>query len=797
MADPARHAQFPMSTLTYRFGRFQLDPAARALLRDGERVTLAPKALDCIVHLIDHRERAVGRDELIAAVWGKVDVSDGVLGQTILVARRALEDTGREQLVIRTVLRFGYQWVAQVEAVVTSAAPPLEVHAATPARAIVADSAHKRTRRRRLGAALVVVAIAGALLALALMNPRRPAAPAASVDRATPAATLVLPVEVAGDARSAWMRLGLMDLVAARLRATGHPVVPSDNVVALTRAYAQPTTNPAQLTALADAAAARVVIAARAEPLGAGWRVSLRSLRGADPPLAVHGDDGNALVAARTAADRLAMALGFAGSSGLTAPPPADIDALTQQVEAALLEERTDVAIALLDQAPAALRDQPQARFQRARAEFQRGRFDTAAALIGQVLAEVSAEADPVLRARALNARAGIALQRQHPAAAMPDLDRAIELLRDTQAWSALGTAYSNRAAAHGQQRDFGAAQADLAQARIALATAGDALGLAVVDLNAGTSALNRDRYAEAEPILASVAERFAGFHAWAAELNARGNLALARLGRLDPPAALTEAPRLRELATLVPDPERRRAAQLIVVQVLRANGQLHAASALLEAVRQQAQGAHDADALSRIAALDSQAAIESGRWLRAEQAAASVLARPPHPYDSREVARAWHTLVRARIGRSDLAAAATTLDRAQAWAQADGGTAARVLVGLAGAELAAAQGEVPAARAAFEGALEWAEEGHAPPDLLAASAAYVHWLLGMGDLARASVVAEGLATWTERDYDAAVVQLDVLQALGRKPTRPAFLDRVRELAGERQTPPNLARGPE
>ena len=90
----------------HRFGDFRLAPAARSLHRGGEELTLPAKAFDCIVYLVEHRERAVGRDELIAAVWDKIDVSDGVLGQTILVARRALDDTGREQTMIRTLLRF-------------------------------------------------------------------------------------------------------------------------------------------------------------------------------------------------------------------------------------------------------------------------------------------------------------------------------------------------------------------------------------------------------------------------------------------------------------------------------------------------------------------------------------------------------------------------------------------------------------------------------------------------------------------------------------------------------------------
>src|SRR5262245_58818913 len=99
----------------YRFGEFELDPASRELLRGGERVALPPKSFDCLVHLIAHRDRAVGRDELIAAVWGRVEVSDTVVAQTLLRARKALDDTGERQSIIRTVPRFGYHWVAAVE----------------------------------------------------------------------------------------------------------------------------------------------------------------------------------------------------------------------------------------------------------------------------------------------------------------------------------------------------------------------------------------------------------------------------------------------------------------------------------------------------------------------------------------------------------------------------------------------------------------------------------------------------------------------------------------------------------
>ncbi|HEX7768985.1 MAG TPA: winged helix-turn-helix domain-containing protein, partial [Dokdonella sp.] len=98
-----------MSRQVYRFGEYRLDPSARELSSAGVPATLSPKVFDVLAYLVEHRDRAVGRDELIAAVWGRTDVSDTLLGQTVLKARRAIGDTGNEQHAIRTVPRFGYR----------------------------------------------------------------------------------------------------------------------------------------------------------------------------------------------------------------------------------------------------------------------------------------------------------------------------------------------------------------------------------------------------------------------------------------------------------------------------------------------------------------------------------------------------------------------------------------------------------------------------------------------------------------------------------------------------------------
>jgi DNA-binding winged helix-turn-helix (wHTH) protein/tetratricopeptide (TPR) repeat protein len=778
-----------MSAAVLRFRDFQLDVATRELTRAGEAVALPPKVFDCIVYLARHRDRAVGRDELIAAVWGKADVSDGVLGQTILLARRALDDTGREQQVIRTVLRFGYHWVAAVEEVAAAPAAAVPPPAA-PDPAPVSPQPRPpdtRPRRPRRAPVLVLAALLAAVLIVAAgLHAGRRAHP----DPAARSAALVLPVEVVGDERAAWARLGIMDLVAARLRATGQPVVPSDNVVALARAYRDAASDAGELAQLVAAANAGVVVAATAEHHAGGWRVRLRSQAGVAPAVEATGEAGDLLDAALGAADRLAAALGYAVVAAPGTPAPGAGDERVQRVEAALLEDRTDDAIRILEEAPPAERASPALRFQRGRADFMAGRFEEAATAFREVIGSVAPEVDPILHARALNALAGVAIQHGRPREALPGLDRALELLGGTDALAVIGSVYNNRAAAHAQLRDFAAARADLAQARIALASAGDMLGLAIVDSNAGAAAQNRERLAEAEPILAGAAERFATFRAWSAELNARNNLALVRLGLLDPAGALALEPRLRELATLVPDPERLRATTLVRAQVLHANGRLREAHDLLASLREEADAAGDAEVAARAAAIAAWQRLAAGDMQAAERESLAALAAPPRLQDARESGRTWLALVRARLASGDAHGAASALAETRDWALADGSAVARLYAGLAAA---AVTGDEPTTGPALAELLHHAEAGRVPIDIREAAVAYAGWLMQAGDYERASVAAEAVAAWSGHDYEAALLQLRVFHALRSPRPWSNALQRVRELAGERPVPSELA----
>ena len=113
------------SIVRYRFGAHVLDPARRELLRDGVPQALPARTFECLHCLIEHRDRAVGRDELVRAVFGRRDASDAQLAQIVLRARRAIGDDGHGQRAIRTVPRFGFRWAQDVEVIEAPTAPSI------------------------------------------------------------------------------------------------------------------------------------------------------------------------------------------------------------------------------------------------------------------------------------------------------------------------------------------------------------------------------------------------------------------------------------------------------------------------------------------------------------------------------------------------------------------------------------------------------------------------------------------------------------------------------------------------
>ncbi len=96
------------------FGDHRLDIRRRELRRGAAPVDVEPKVFDLLAFLVQHRDRVVGKDELLQAVWNGRIVSELALTTRINAARRAVGDDGAAQRLIRTFTRKGVRFVAEV-----------------------------------------------------------------------------------------------------------------------------------------------------------------------------------------------------------------------------------------------------------------------------------------------------------------------------------------------------------------------------------------------------------------------------------------------------------------------------------------------------------------------------------------------------------------------------------------------------------------------------------------------------------------------------------------------------------
>ncbi len=162
-----------------RFGDFVLDLGRGSLERDGAEIALRPKTFAVLLHLVQNPNRLVSKDELFAAAWPNVTVTDDALVQSIGELRRALGDDGAR--LVRTIPRRGYRFEAEVtsaavtsEPVGASSAPPLATHQAThpfELNAPVRPPLRRRPRWIALGACAV---LAAGLLWVAAATPWSP-----------------------------------------------------------------------------------------------------------------------------------------------------------------------------------------------------------------------------------------------------------------------------------------------------------------------------------------------------------------------------------------------------------------------------------------------------------------------------------------------------------------------------------------------------------------------------------------------------------------------------------------------
>jgi DNA-binding winged helix-turn-helix (wHTH) protein/tetratricopeptide (TPR) repeat protein len=111
----------------FRFGPFVLDPMSRRLERDGEPVSLNPRAFAILLALLRRPGDLVSKDDLLEAGWGDRVVAENNLTVHMTEVRRALGDRAASGRYILTEHGRGYRFIATVtlsRAPVAGAAAP-------------------------------------------------------------------------------------------------------------------------------------------------------------------------------------------------------------------------------------------------------------------------------------------------------------------------------------------------------------------------------------------------------------------------------------------------------------------------------------------------------------------------------------------------------------------------------------------------------------------------------------------------------------------------------------------------
>lgn len=805
----------PMGAKAYRFGVYTVDLARREIHCGPSRLDLPAKVFDCVTYLIEHRDRAVGRDELISAVWGRVDVADNLLAQIVLRARRAFDDGADTQQFIRTITGFGYRWVYEmdtdetaVNAVAASLSIPTPVPpSATPPPATpepasidpVGTEIEARVpppldlpmpRPNRAWSMLVVIFVALGLVKFGTYFFSTSRSPASQSTPATKDLAFVLPAVVHDAPDFAWARFGVMDLVAQRLREAGQATVASDTVVAVAKSVsAVPAAT--ELDELAKTTGAHTFYQPDVLRKDDRWHVSVRVLSGANTSTTYDDSAVDLVQAANGAIAKLTSALGLSPLPYNEGYGPGAT--LAQQVTSAILQDRIGDARALIEAAPAEVRNDPRVRLQAASVDFYQSRVPEARAALDKLDAEASAERPPEFNARVKTGLATVAEREGRFADSERLASMAIESLErldPAKVGNVLGPALTVRAAARLAQGAYDKAEDDFATARAVLTTTGNLRALALVDSNDSLMQMNRDRLRDALPGFNKSADYFRRTGAPIRELLNRALLVRCQLLLQDFEAASAEDPALAGLVDKVEDPEGRDEGRSVRAQIAFALGHMRDAQALADATLVNAELSDEVR--GPVLLLDSKIAQQHGDFAHVAASATSALALKWADTQPRDYATAWLMLARAD---REIAADKSADDsaRARAWASSSIHPSALLLVDLIEAEQMAMRGQDTPARTAFERALRATAQNEVPADIVEVTTSYATWLVGKGDFERAVAVLGRNHDWSATNFRVAVAEARLYRATGNEKLWRAALDRAQQTAGERTIPAEVS----
>jgi len=371
------------------------------------------------------------------------------------------------------------------------------------------------------------------------------------------------------------------------------------------------------------------------------------------------------------------------------------------------------------------------------------------------------------------------------------DFEAAIALLPPDANPLDRGLALVGRGNTRVPEHRYDDALADFGAARVALESAGDALGVARVDANMGMLELYRGRPAAALGYLPAAADRFQSFGALHELLLTLTGVIEAELSMLQHEAALATVERASAVRERITDPDQRVDLLLNRAQVFMAGGRYREAEAALVQAKKTSMSGNRV-LLARLRSLDAELAARSGRWDAAEVATREALAEWPSAGADGDRAEVVLLRQRALIALGRNADAQALLDRTLELPQAPAETPGAVADAIARAEWLHGHGERESAARWFRFATASADRRGVPAEIVAVVRAEAPLLLAANANAEATAAIGRVASWAEHDFDCALLQLRLFHALGPREAWFNALRQTQTLAGEREIPPEL-----
>ena len=140
----------------FRVGDSLVQPRLARIQRGGETIQVTPRAMAVLVYLAE-ANGVVSRNDLLDAVWPRMEVTPDALSQCIVELRRAFGDDSKSPKVIETIRKMGVRLLLPVT--VEEEVEPQTGGSAMANREPVRDQGHRRFT-------LLMIAIVGAIVAL-------------------------------------------------------------------------------------------------------------------------------------------------------------------------------------------------------------------------------------------------------------------------------------------------------------------------------------------------------------------------------------------------------------------------------------------------------------------------------------------------------------------------------------------------------------------------------------------------------------------------------------------------------